>query len=95
MNWASNLIILAMGLTAINLVIYFMFGPELFAMALVWIISRLPGHTGVMCVVYYLEPMGPWPGVCEKACRNPTGALGVNLVDACYFLSGQRARGKS
>ncbi len=88
MTWLTNLVLLAGGLTVANLAIYFMFGSDVHAMGLVYLISRFPGHAGATCVVYYLEPMGPWPGVCDIACRNPPGHMGTDLVGACYFLSG-------
>ena len=89
MTWAQTIIRLAVILTAFNVLVYLVSGPKYFAMALVYMISRFPGHAGATCVVYYLDPVGPWPGVCDRACRNPPGQLkGLDLVGACYFLSG-------
>ena len=89
MTWVQvYLIVLAMVLTASNVLIYIWYGPKYFAMALVYLISRFPGHAGATCVVYYLEPHGPWPGVCDRACRNPPGHVGTDLVGDCYLMSG-------
>ena len=89
MTWVQNLILVAIFLTGFNGLVYIVYGPKYFAMALVYLISRFPGHAGATCVVYYLDPVGPWPGVCDRACRNPPGQLrGLDLVGACYQMSG-------
>lgn len=88
MTWLQNLVLLAIILTGFNVLVYIVSGPRYFTMVLIYLISRLPGHAGATCVVYYLEPLGPWPGVCDIACRNPRGYMGTDLVGACYLLSG-------
>lgn len=89
MTWVQNLLLLVIVLTGFNVLVYIVSGPKYFAMALVYMISRFPGHAGATCVVYYLDPVGPWPGVCDRACRNPPGYGGwVDLVGACYLMSG-------
>jgi hypothetical protein len=90
MTWYHWLLLLGAIMTVVNLAIYFMFGPEPLAMALVWILTRIPGHAGARCPVYFLDPVGPWPGVCERACRNGVGDFGITMVKACYVMSGRR-----
>jgi hypothetical protein len=87
-TWVQTLFLVAGVLTVVNLAIYFMFGSDVHAMGLVFLISRFPGHAGATCVVYYLDPIGPWPGVCDRACRNPPGHMGTDLVGACYLMAG-------
>ena len=87
MEW--TLTVWAIILTSISFILVALFGTRPLAIALVWVITRIPGHSGATCPVYFLEPIGPWPGVCEKACRNPPGSMGTDMVGACYFLSGQ------
>jgi len=77
-----NLIVVAVILTSISFGLMALFGTRPLAIALVWIITRMPGHSGATCIVYELEPVGPWLGVCEKACKNPW------MVNSCYQMSG-------
>lgn len=89
MAWTFHFWAMVIMLTTFSFAMVFMFGTRPLAIALVWMITRVPGHSGSDCPVYYLDPMGPWPGVCEKACKNRIGAMGVSQIEACYFMSGQ------
>ena len=88
MTWVQTLFLVAIFLTGFNVLVYIVSGPKYFAMALVYLISRFPGHAGATCVVFHLDPVGPWVGVCDIACRNPPGYMGTDLVGACYWMSG-------
>lgn len=82
MTWVTNLLVLAGVLTVANLAIYFMFGSDVHAMGLVFLITRLPRSHWTTCKIYHLDPVGPWVGICDRAC-------GIHhAYKACYIMSG-------
>jgi len=81
------LTIWAIVLTSVSFILVALFGTRPLAIAMVWVISRLPGHAPYKCPVYHLDPPGPWPGVCEKACPMRPGPMGDRMIDACNMMS--------
>ena len=71
MTWVQHLISLAIVLTSLNILIYAVTGPKYFAMALVYLITRLPRGHWTTCKVYHLDPPGPWVGICDRVCGIP------------------------
>lgn len=86
-DWTMTMV--AIVLTTVSFILVARFGTRPLAIAMVWIIARLPGHAPYKCPVYHLEPLGPWDGVCEIACPDRRGPMGVRMIDACRLMSGE------
>lgn len=83
MTWTWNFTVMVILITSFSFAMIFMFGTRPLAMAMVWVITRVNRPFAPRaCPIYDLEPTGPWPGVCEKACSNPW------MVNSCYQMSG-------
>ena len=79
-----NLTVMVILLTSFSFAMMFMFGTRPLAIALVWAITRIDKpFAPKACMIYNLEPVGPWPGICDKACNNKW------MVESCYRISGQ------
>jgi hypothetical protein len=68
-------------LTILNILIvvlvFLVYGKVGIYQGLLWLYMRRPNHVGSTCAIFYLDPMGPWPEVCD-ICK---------FVDACEFMA--------
>ncbi len=73
----------ALVLTALNIVIvvvvFLVYGKNGIYQGILWLYikARGPLLNGATCTVFYLDPPGPWPGVCD-ICK---------FIDACEVLA--------
>lgn len=81
MNIWDLAINIAVLFTVLNIVVvalvYLIWGKVRIYQGILWLYMRRPNHTGATCAIFYLDPMGPWPEVCD-ICK---------YVDACEYLA--------
>ena len=74
----KNMVLVLTGLNIIVVVLVFLvYGKLGVYRGLLWLYMRRPNHVGSNCLVFYLDPPGPWPGVCE-ICK---------YIDSCEFMA--------
>ncbi len=81
MNIWDIVINVALVVTGLNVLVvvlvYLVWGKVRIYQGILWLYMRRPNHSGATCGVFYLDPMGPWPEVCD-ICK---------YIDACEVLA--------